>query len=210
VEADRSRELAKIGVLPTGGDAVFLNDPMVGARNLFKEHCETCHTLGATGGEEAPNLTEYKTRAWIAAVIRNPRDRRFFGGTKTHKEMEPYPENQLSKEKLDAVVEYLMSIMGEEAGHVDAALAEKGQKLFADELDCNTCHEVKPGESGDGPNLAGDGSKAWIGRIIRDSSAEDLFGKSAGMPKFGKKLSDEEIRQLVELVSSQRSAKGSG
>ena len=66
------------------------------------------------------------------------------------------------------------------------------------------------GSSSDGPNLAGAGSKAWILRVLHDSSAEDLFGKSAGMPKFGKKLTDDEIKQLADLILSQRSAKGSG
>jgi len=210
VEADRARELAKAGVLPAGGDAVFLNDPQVATRGMFKEHCETCHTLDGVGGEEAPNLTHYKSREWLSAVIRNPRDKRFFGGTKTHKEMEPYPPASLPDDKLAAVVEYLMSLMGDEAGHVDAALADRGKQLFADDLDCNTCHEVKPGETGDGPTLAGSGSRAWIQRVIRDASAEDLFGKASGMPKFGKKLSDEEIRQLSDLIASGRSSKGSG
>jgi len=93
---------------------------------------------------------------------------------------------------------------------VDAALAEKGRKLFADELDCNTCHEVKPGESGDGPNLSSGGSKAWVLRVLHDSGADDLFGKSAGMPKFGKKLTDDEMKQLADLVVSQRAGKSSG
>lgn len=210
VEADRARELARAGVLPAGGDAVFLNDPQVATRGLFKEHCETCHTLDGAGGEEAPDLTHYKNREWLAAVIRNPRAKRFFGGTKTHKEMEPYPPSSLPDDKLAAVVEYLVSLMGDEAGHVDAALAERGKNLFADDLDCNTCHEVKPGETGDGPNLFGSGTRPWIQRVIRDGSAEDLFGKSSGMPKFGKKLSDDEIRQLSDLIASGRTSKGSG
>ena len=209
-EADRARELAKAGVLPAGGDAVFLNDPQVAARGLFKEHCETCHTIDGEGGEEAPKLTSYKNREWLAGVIRNPHDKQFFGGTKTHKEMEPYPASQLSDDKLKAVVEYMTSLMGEEGGPIDAALAEQGKKLFADELDCNTCHEVKPGETADGPNLAGHGSRAWIERVIRDSSADDLFGKTASMPKFGKKLSGDEIRQLADFVAAQRTAGGRG
>jgi mono/diheme cytochrome c family protein len=124
--------------------------------------------------------------------------------------MEPYPASALADDKLAAVVEYLMSLMGDEAGHVDAALAERGKKLFADDLDCNTCHEVKPGETGDGPNLSGSGTRAWIQRVMREASADDLYGKSSGMPKFGKKLTDEEIRQLADLIAAGRSAKGSG
>jgi ubiquinol-cytochrome c reductase cytochrome b subunit len=210
VEADRARELAKAGVLPPGGDAVFLNDPQVATRALFKEHCETCHTLDGVGGEEAPNLTHFKSREWLSAVIRNPRDKRFFGGTKTHKEMEPYPASSLPDDKLAAVVEYLTSLMGDEAGHVDAALAERGKKLFEDDLDCNSCHEVKPGESGSGPNLFGGGTRAWIQRVVKEAAAEDLYGKSSGMPKFGKKLTDEEIRQLSDLIAAGRNAKNSG
>ncbi|HVU02861.1 MAG TPA: cytochrome b N-terminal domain-containing protein [Polyangiaceae bacterium] len=206
-EAERARELAKKGVLPQGGDAVFQNDPQVAIRALFKEHCQTCHTLDGAGGEEAPNLTHYKNREWLTAVVRNPHDKRFFGGTKTHKEMDPYPPEKLSDAKLGAVVEYLTSLIGEDTGPVNAELAAEGGKLFDGELDCSTCHEVKPGESGDGPNLAGHGTRAWVSRIIRNSSAEDLFGKTAGMPKFEKKLTDEEIRGLADLIVSGRVAK---
>jgi ubiquinol-cytochrome c reductase cytochrome b subunit len=209
-EADRARELAKAGVLPAGGDAVFLNDPQVAARQLFVEHCSSCHSVDESGGDEAPSLTGYKTREWISALIRNSRDKRFFGGTKTHKDMPVYEPKDLPDDKLKAVTEYVTSLIGEEAGSVDAALAEQGKKLFLDELDCNTCHEVKPGESGDGPNLAGHGSRAWIQRILRDSSVPDLFGKTASMPKFGRRLTDEEIRQLADFVASQRKAPGSG
>jgi ubiquinol-cytochrome c reductase cytochrome b subunit len=209
-EADRARELAKAGVLPSGGDAVFLNDPQVAARSVFKEHCETCHTLDGVGGEEAPNLTHYKNREWLSSVIRDPHDKRFFGGTKTHKDMEPYPADKLSDDKLAAVVEYVTSLIGEEAGPVDAALAARGQQLFADELDCNTCHEVKADEAGEGPNLSGHGSRAWIQRVLHDSSAEDLFGTSGAMPKFGKKLSEDEIRQLSDLIAAGRTEKDNG
>jgi ubiquinol-cytochrome c reductase cytochrome b subunit len=209
-EAERARALAKGGVLPEGGEAVFYNDPAFKARLLFKEHCGGCHTLGGLGGDNAPSLTSYKSREWLSALIRDPQEKRFFGGTKTHREMKPYPVKDLPDDKLKAVVEYMTSLIGEEAGPVDKQLAEQGQKLFADDLDCNSCHEVKAGESGDGPNLAGHGSKGWIQRVIRDSSADDLFGKGAEMPHFGKKLTDEQIKQLSDLVASQRRSGGEG
>jgi cytochrome c553 len=37
-----------------------------------------------------------------------------------------------------------------------------------------------------------------------------LFGKGAEMPHFGKKLTDDQIRQLSDLIASQRHAKGEG
>lgn len=209
-ESERARELARAGVLPAGGDAVFQNDPQVQVRTLFKEQCATCHTLDGAGGEEAPILTGFNNREWLRGVIRNPRDKRFFGGTKTHKEMEPYPPDKLSEDKLDAVVEYLTSLTGPDAGPVNAELVARGQKLFDDELDCNTCHEVKPGETADGPNLGGRGTKAWVERVLHEASAEDLYGKISGMPKFGKKLTEEEIANLAAFIAAQRSSKGDG
>lgn len=205
-EADYARALAKNGVLPAGGDAVFLNDPKVEARMLFKENCQNCHTLDGVGGEEAPNFTGYKSREWLSSLIRNSRDKRFFGGTKTHHGMDPYPPKDLSDEQLKAVVEYVASLMGSSAGPIDAPLAEKGKKLFQDDLDCNNCHEVEPGKSADGPNFFNHGSHDWIVRIVRNSGADDLFGKSAAMPKFEGKLTPEQMSQLADLILSQRSA----
>ena len=179
----------------------FLDDVLDQLRDLFPG------SYIHIGGDEAPVLTRYKSREWLAGVIRNPRDRAYFGGTKTHKEMEPYPADKLPEEKLRALVEYLTSLMGDEAGKWDAALSEQGRKIFAEDLDCNTCHEVKPGETADGPNLAESGSRAWIQRVIRDASAPDLFDKVAAMPRFGKKLPEEDIRQLAELIAAGRSDK---
>jgi ubiquinol-cytochrome c reductase cytochrome b subunit len=209
-EAERARALAKGGVLPEGGEAVFFNDPVYKTRLLFKEHCQGCHTLGAEGGDNAPNLTSYKNREWLTSLIRNAQDKRFFGGTKAHRDMKAYSEKDLPEADLQAIVEYLTSLMGDEGAQVDAALAKKGQEIFDGDIDCNNCHMTKPGEKGDAPNFAGHGSRAWIERVIRDSSAPDLFGEAAEMTKFGKKLTDEQIRQLSDLVASQRKPGGSG
>jgi ubiquinol-cytochrome c reductase cytochrome b subunit len=209
-DAERSRELAKMGVLPAGGDAVYENDPQVRTRRLFTEHCTTCHSLDGVGGSEAPSLTGYKNREWLSSLIRNPRDVRFFGGTKTHEDMPSFPPSERPDDKLAQVVEYVTSLMGPEAGPVNGALAEQGKALWDGGLNCSDCHEVKAGESGDGPNLAGHGSRDWIERIIRDSGAPDLFGKSASMPKFRQKLSEEEIKALAELIVGQRVHKGDG
>jgi ubiquinol-cytochrome c reductase cytochrome b subunit len=203
-EAEYTRELAKAGVLPAGGDAVLLNDPNVALRNLFKEQCQKCHTVDGFGGEEGPNFTGYKSREWISALIRNSRSTRFFGGTKTHDTMDPYPPSDLPDDQLQAVTEYVYSLIGENLGPVDAALVKRGQELFAGKASCSDCHGVTPGEALDGPNLVGHGSKAWIARVIRNSGAEDLFSKSAAMPKFQGKLADEDIERLAAFVASQR------
>lgn len=208
-QAERARGFAAEGVLPEGGPAVFKNDPEYKVRALYKEHCENCHELEGFGGEEAPSLTDYASREWLFALVRDPNAKRFFGGTK-HDEMEAYPEvaaddeqTALSDEQLHAVVEYLWQLRGEP--DVDATLAAQGKALWDDELDCSNCHELQAGAEGSGPTLLGHGSVGWVARVIRDSSKPDLFGEAAQMPSFGEdKLSDAQLGELAAFVVEQR------
>lgn len=200
-EARWARALAAKGVLPEGGDAVYQNDPQVKARTLFGDHCETCHAVDGIGGEEAPDLTDYGSRAWLSDLVRNPSAPRFFAET-PHDEMDPYPEEDLSAADLAAAVEFVISLRGDEP--FDAELAKRGRAVFDDEQDCSTCHELEPGLDGDGPNLNGHAGPAWVARVIRDSSAPDLYGRAADMPKFAEKLDADEIALLVRFVVGQR------
>jgi ubiquinol-cytochrome c reductase cytochrome b subunit len=217
-EAVHARALAHQGVEPAGGIAVFNNDPKQKARNLFKEHCSTCHTIEGRGGEEAPNFDGYSSRDWLFSLIRDPHSKRFFGGTKKHTQMKPVPASAsgvtdktagaaASDDQLRTVVEYVVSLAGPEAGPTDAAMVAKGKALFDDTLGCSDCHETEAGKSGTAPTFAGRGTPAWIARVIRNSAEPDLFGETAEMPKFGSKLSPEEIKGLAEFISSQRGAK---
>ena len=202
-DAREARKWALEGVLPEGGEAVYKNDPAYKVKALYEEHCATCHAISSGGGDEAPTLVDYSSRAWLSALVRNASAPEFFGGT-PHDAMDPYPEDELPEEQLVAVVEFLVQIMGDERMQVDEALAKKGATLFEEELDCANCHDVEPGKSGEAPNLYGHGSAEWVARVIRDSSKEDLFGKEAKMPKYEGKLTDEEITMLAELVANQR------
>ncbi|MBC8068290.1 MAG: cytochrome b N-terminal domain-containing protein [Deltaproteobacteria bacterium] len=200
--AARARELALVGVAPEGGGAVFWNDPEYKVKQLYIEHCRNCHMLDGLGGGEAPDLTDYSSRAWLTAVIRDPNQPQFFGKTK-HDTMEAYPVDKVSEEQMVATVEYLASLMDEEMG-ADATLAAKGKALWADELECSNCHEVEAGKDNEGPNLFAHGTHAWVERVIRDSSKPDLFGKNAQMPKFEGKLDDEQIAALSAFVVARR------
>ncbi|MBK6919156.1 MAG: cytochrome b N-terminal domain-containing protein [Deltaproteobacteria bacterium] len=200
--ATRARALAKGGIDPQGGGAVYWNDPEYKVKQLYIEHCRNCHALDGFGGGEAPDLTDYSSRAWLASLVRDPTQAKFFGKTK-HDTMETYPADKLSDEQLAATVEYLVSMMEPELAP-DAALVAKGTALWKDELDCSNCHEVEAGKDNEGPNLLGHGTVAWVDRVIRDSSKPDLFGKAAQMPKFEGKLSDEEIAALSAFVVARR------
>lgn len=206
-EAARARALAREGVPPAGGIAVFDNDPKEKARKLFKEHCATCHTIEGRGGEEAPSFDDYGSREWLFALVRDPRAKRFYGGTKAHTTMEPVPASALDDEKLRAVVEYMVSLSGPEMGATDATLVAAGKALWDGPLDCSGCHEVEAGKEGAGPNLAGRGSVAWIARMIRNPAEPDLYGESAEMPKFADKLSAAEVEALAGFIAAQGEAK---
>jgi len=203
-DAEKARALAKKGVPPAGGVAVWENDPEFQVRALFKEHCATCHTLAGVGGEEAPSFDGWGSREWLAALLREPSAKRFYGGTKGHNTMEPLKVEAVSDDDLKALVEYVYGLMGPEAGAVDAALSARGKALWDDTLECSGCHEVDAGKESAGPALGGRGSVAWIQRVIADSSAKDLYGDSAEMPKFEGKLSAAQIEALAGLVARQR------
>jgi ubiquinol-cytochrome c reductase cytochrome b subunit len=208
-DAERSRELAREGVPPDGGTAVWRNDPQYAAMELFKENCATCHEIDGRGGEEAPSLSHYNDREWLRGAIRTPRSVAYFGGTKAHTDMEAYAVEDLSDENLDAVVEFLIELraQGEESPDSaawDAELAKRGKALWESELDCSGCHSLERGADGDGaPVFAGRGTQAWIARVIRNSSMVDLYGSEAEMPKFEGKLSDQEIAALADYVYAQ-------
>ena len=76
--AAEAREYAKQGVVPLGGPAVFFNDPQFKVKALFKEHCQNCHGLNGIGGGEAPDFTDYGSKAYLKELIRDPNTDRFF------------------------------------------------------------------------------------------------------------------------------------
>lgn len=206
-DAARARELARKGVPPAGGVAVYDNDPREQTRRLFREQCATCHTIEGRGGEEAPSLDDYGSRAWLTGLVRDPRSKRFYGGTKAHTTMEPVPVEKASDAELAAIVEYMISLAGAEVGAADATLAAKGKELWGgDAWDCSGCHEVEAGKSGAGPNLAGRGTTAWVARVIANSGEPELYGDTAEMPKFAGKLTPAEIEALAQFVTSARTA----
>ena len=201
-KANEARAFAMEGVIAQGGVAVFENDPLFRVRSLFAEHCETCHMIDEIGGEDGPRLDNYGSREWLAGLIRNPADNRYFGKTK-HRDMDAYPEDTIDDSKLEALVEYVLSLRGEAGDRVDAQLASRGVAVFEDQS-CGDCHEVELGKAGDAPTLAGHASVAWIQRLLVNPEEAELYGDSAEMPAFGKKLVPTDIELLANYVASLR------
>lgn len=197
--ARRALALAKEGVPPAGGTAVYDNDPLVRGRRLFAARCAGCHVLGAMGEPRGPLLTGWSSRAWLTDFLRDPDGPRYFGRTKKLHLMKPVKP---TGDELRALVEYLYSLGG---GSFDAAMAARGQAIFRRES-CEDCHAVDGKTEGDGaPNLAGRGSVAWVARLVRDAGVGLYYDTKNEMPRFGPdKLSDAELDALTALLAAER------
>ena len=113
--------------------------------------------------------------------------------------MEAYPASKLPDPQLAELVEYVLSLSAVRPKDLDAALAQKGATVFRD-LSCDNCHEVEAGRTASAPVLLGRGSVEWIESVIKDSSQDHLFSNNAKMPKFGQKLTEDQIHQLAIML----------
>ncbi len=195
--AARAAELAQNGIPPEGAAFLFSSDPREQGRRIFGTSCGSCHALDGAGGAKAPDLTEYLSHDWIAALIRDPDDLRYFGRTKLH-DMEPYA--QLGEPTIHALADFLTTL----AEHDIAPSAyppelQSGRKLY-EKSGCEACHSLEPGEEGVAPNLAGYGSERWLREFVRDPGAGLYYGKDNQMPIFGKRLSSSELEAAVAFL----------
>lgn len=200
--AARARSLALKGVLPEGGTAVYLNDPLEQGRRVFVEHCAGCHRLGLLGPAaekdvKGPELTGFGGRAWLTGFLLDPNGLKYFGRTKIHgmKALQAPPEDRR------ALVEYVYSLSG--AKDVDAQLAQRGAGLF-DQRNCVMCHELDGRTEGEGPNLKDHTAAPWVRGLLLAPDAAVYFGGDSDMPAFGKKLTGEELDNVAAFVAAQK------
>jgi ubiquinol-cytochrome c reductase cytochrome b subunit len=200
-EAKRALELAKLGVPPAGGMAVYDNDPELRARKIFVARCAGCHELDGAGDQKAPLLTGWSSRAWLDDFLAQPDAPKYFGPTKKLHGMKPVKAQGDDKK---ALVEWIYSQGG---GTFDRALAQKGLEVVKRD-DCEDCHSLDGKSEGveGAPNLAGRAGVEWIERLIRNAGDPTLFSDRNEMPKFGSdKLSDDDVAALAALIARQRS-----
>jgi len=195
--AHLARTLAKSGVLPEGGLAVYRNDPNFQVRELWNEHCAKCHSFTGQGGKDGPDLKDYNSRAWILGFLRDPQGPRYMGGAKIEKPMKPVVGTD---EELRGLAELIYVETG--ASDVNLALVQKAAPLVS-EKDCDSCHDVDGTSANTGPNLKGRGTLPYLIDLIADAGEDRLFGAKNKMPRFAGKLSPEEIAQLARFVLSE-------
>ncbi|HET6146004.1 MAG TPA: cytochrome b N-terminal domain-containing protein [Polyangia bacterium] len=197
-KADMARKLALQGVPAEGGVAVFHNDPFFRAREIWEERCVACHSLTGTGGDKGPDLANYNSRAWISGFLADPNGRLYMGPARFDKGMKPV---EGTPEEIQALTEFVYGQSG--APDTDGAMAKKGEELFHAK-DCDACHDIDGTTPNAGPNLKGRGSLLYVVNVITDASQPTLFNTKNKMPKFGGRLSPQEIETMAKFVLSQK------
>jgi cytochrome c oxidase cbb3-type subunit 3 len=178
----------------------LLNYSIAGGRAAFAVNCKPCH---GAGGQGAPGYPVLADDDWIwggdlASIeqtirygIRNPHE------SSRQSEMPRFGvDGLLTADEIADAAAYVLTLSG---GNVDAAAAERGKTLFAEQ--CAACH----GEDGKGiaelgaPNLT---DPIWL---FGDGSRERLIAQIADprqgvMPNWDGRLDDATIKMVTIYV----------
>lgn len=195
--AEFSRKLARQGVPPEGGLAVFRNDRTYKTRELWREHCGHCHSFTGRGGTDGPDLNDYNSRTWIERFLRAPDGPLNMAAAKLENGMKPV---EGPDEEIKALTELVYAESG--APDVDRGRAQRGLRLFS-EKDCDACHDLDGTSINGGPNLKARGTLAYLVDFISDPADERFFGARNKMPRFAGKLTPDEIADLARFVLSE-------
>jgi ubiquinol-cytochrome c reductase cytochrome b subunit len=219
--AAAAARLAMGGVPPEGALSMVRADPELRGRDLFDQHCASCHVLGDLGDPKkatASKLDGWGTTQWIAAMIHDPDAPEFFGRGPFNGNMpsvdvrpkdkpatDPWRPMVASDAERNAVVAFLAA-QGDEPGDPPRALDEAtralGEKIVSNR--CANCHLYK----GDGdvngsdvaPELLHYGSIAWTkAQVANPATVETYREKALGadlkkhMPRFDADLSPSDV-----------------
>ena len=202
--AAQSQYLDKIGssdLAAIKADAELLRFALAGGEAAFGDNCAPCHGRGAQGAVGYPNLNDDN---WLwGGKLEDIHTTLQVGIRSGHPEtrdnqMPAFGRDQiLEPAQINDVTEYVLSISG---GEADAAAAERGKPIFAEQ--CAACH----GEEGKGnpelgaPNLT---DRIWLYGGSKDAILQSVRNSRAGvMPFWEGRLSPETIKQLAVYVHS--------
>jgi len=214
-------ELAMNGVPPAGALEMVRQDPELRGRDLFDQHCASCHVLGDLGDPKkavAAKLDGWTTAEWIAAMVHDPDSPRFFGRGPYKGRMpsadvrpadkpaaEPWSAMVKTAAEMHAVATFLAS-QGDEPGEPpslgDDAARAQGEKMVSER--CSTCHLYKgqgdDEDTGLAPELSHYGSIAWTRAQVANPASRDTYREKAldesmkkHMPRFDKDLSPGDV-----------------
>ncbi|MEM7616007.1 MAG: cytochrome-c oxidase, cbb3-type subunit III, partial [Pseudomonadota bacterium] len=194
---DQALETAELEAILVDPD---LNQYAVsGGAAVFRTYCAQCHGSGAAGAVGYPNLLD-DDWLWggdIANIHQTIRHGiRWDDDFDTRlSEMPAFGDDYLSDDEISQVVEYVLSLSGQEH---DSAAAALGAETYLNE--CSACH----GEQGLGepdlgaPNIA---DAIWLYGGDRATLTETITYSRAGvMPPWVGRLTEAEIRQVSAYV----------
>jgi cytochrome c oxidase cbb3-type subunit 3 len=183
------------------GDAELLNFAMSGGKAIFNENCAACHAPGGAGRPAFPVLAD-DDWLWggnLAQIEQTIRHGIRAQDDETRNNVMPNfgTDNVLTGEQISDVAAFVVSLSG---GKVDAASAEKGKQVFAE--NCVACH----GEQGKGnpelgaPNLT---DSIWLyGSEPKQIVAQITRPRHGVMPAWQGRLTDAQIKMLAVYVHS--------
>lgn len=217
--AARALALAMHGIPLEGPREMVRNDPRERPRELFEEHCGSCHAPpgaplrepdGSRSAARGPTLAGFGTRDWARALLVNPDADDLFGRTGIH-EMPPMAQ-RLGPEDTTAVIEYLYAQSLERGDPpADAALVARGAEVYFNR--CTRCHQGRgdrsetPADERTAPDLTGWGSREWLRDQIRRPAMPYHYGDANEMPAFAEELREHEIEWIIDYVRSLRAAR---
>ena len=165
---------------------------------VFRTWCAQCHGAGAAGNKGFPNLLD-DDWLWggdIETIYTTVKDGiRSASDDDTRSGEMPAWGDVLEPEELTQVVNYVMSLSGEEA---DATLAQAGATVFAD--NCAACHgdDAKGDRDQGAPNLT---DAIWLYGGDKDTITQTVTnGRHGVMPNWNTRLSDTDIRAAALYV----------
>lgn len=198
VLAHRAVQLAADGIPAAGPVLLLRRDPMTKGKELFGQHCATCHTYGEEFENKRPtasNLKDFGTKEWIRGLLDNPASPAFFGLTKFRR-MNNWVESTRSRarkdgkeaeleKELDEISNWLESHPGRDSAAEKAPEFSRGLQPF--KKSCMRCHSFK-NEGGDstppGPDFTGYGDAGWVRLMLLSPSHALRYGIRNRMPAF--------------------------
>ncbi len=198
VLAHRAVQLAADGIPAEGPVLLLRRDPMTKGKELFGQHCATCHTYGEEFENKRPtasNLKDFGTKEWIRGLLDNPASPAFFGHTKFRR-MNNWVESTRSRarkdgkeaeleKELDEISNWLASHPGRDSAAEKVPEFSRGLQPF--KKSCLRCHSFK-NEGGDstppGPDFTGYGDAGWVRLMLLSPSHALRYGIRNRMPAF--------------------------
>jgi ubiquinol-cytochrome c reductase cytochrome b subunit len=211
--AHQSIQLAGAGIPAEGPVLLLRRDPLIKGKELFGQHCATCHTYGNDFENKKPsasNLEDFGTQQWIQGLLQNPASPEYFGHTKLRgmnnwvvstrsKARKDGKETELEKE-FDEIAAWLTSHPrsresqpqsgGREPpeSHIHVfggAITPSGMRAF--QKRCQRCHSFD-NEGGDstprGPDFTGYGDAGWVRLMLLSPSHNLRYAFRNRMPAF--------------------------